>query len=176
VITEAKYGFSCREGELGVSLLRSPAVTGSDPNHERLFPASLRRGSERGKYSDQGRHVIRLALCFQSPQTPRAELAATLADTLFTPPIAYAGVAVSAGFLGLEGPESVVPCWAKPAVDGKGWILRLHETMGRRGKIRLQLAKGLQAFKTDLSESEKSGEAVTETSLSPYELLSFRVK
>jgi alpha-mannosidase len=174
VMTEAKFGFSCREGELGVSLLRSPAVTGADPNHDRLFPASLRRGPVREKCSDQGRHVIKLALCFQSPRTPRAELAPTLADTLFTSPIAYAGDAVSAGFLGLEGPESLVPCWAKPAADGKGWILRLHETMGRRGKVRLQLAQGLQAFKTDLSE--KSGESVVEATVSPYELISFRIK
>jgi alpha-mannosidase len=175
VITEAKYGFSCRNGELGVSLLRSPAVTGADPNHDRLFPVALRRGPVRNQVSDQGRHIIRLALCFQSPQTPRAGLAATLADTLFTPPIAYTGTAVSAGFLGLEGPESLVPCWAKPAADGKGWILRLHETMGRRGKVRLKLAKGLQAFPTDLSETAKGKEAVSETSVSPYELMSFRI-
>ena len=176
VITEAKYGFSCREGELGVSLLRSPAVTGGDPNHDRLFPASLRRGPARSKCSDQGRQVIRLALCFQSPQTQRAHLAATLADTLFTSPIAYTGAAVTAGFLGLEGPESLVPCWAKPAADGKGWILRLHETMGRRGKVRLHLAEGLQAFATDLSENAVSKEPAGETTVSPYQLMSFRIR
>jgi alpha-mannosidase len=175
VITEAKYGFSCREGELGVSLLRSPATTGEDPNHARLFPASLRHGPARSKYSDQGRHLIRLALCFQSPQTPRAQLAPLLADTLFTPPIAYSGAAISAGLLGLEGPESLVPCWAKPAADGKGWILRLHETMGRRGKMRLHLAEGLQAFPTDLSEGSASSEPVVETFVSPYELISLRI-
>ena len=43
---------------MGVSLLRSPRVTGGDPNHLRLFPASLRRGGKRETYADQGRHVI----------------------------------------------------------------------------------------------------------------------
>jgi len=176
VITEAKYGFSCRDGELGVSLLRSPRVTGEDPLHGPLFPAALRRGGERDVCSDQGRHLIRLALCFHSPQTPRENLAPTLADTLFTPPLSYQGPAVSAGFLGLDGVESLVPCWAKPAVDGQGWILRLHETMGRRGKVRLRLAGGSQAFQTDLSEEAKGGKPIREIKVSPYELISLRIR
>jgi len=176
VITEAKYGFSCRDGELGVSLLRSPRVTGEDPGHGRLFPASLRRGSGRSTVSDQGRHVIRLALCFHSPHTPREILAPALADSLYTSPLSYQGAAVSAGLLGLDGLESVVPSWAKPAVDGQGWILRLHETMGRRGKIRLRLAKGLKAFRTDLSEEKTGVQSVRELSVSPYELISLRIR
>ena len=175
VVTEAKYGFSCRDGELGVSLLRSPRVTGSDPNHLRLFPAALRRGGKRETYADQGKHVIRLALSFHSPQTARENLAPTLADTLFTPPLPYQGNAVTAGFLGLDGMESVVPCWAKPAADGKGWILRFHETMGRRGKIRLRLADGLKAYKTDLSENKSDAKPVRDLTVTPYELLSFRI-
>jgi alpha-mannosidase len=173
VITEAKYGFSCREGELGVSLLRSPRVTGQDAWLSRLYPAGLRRGHPRENCSDQGRHLIRLALSFQSPQTTRENLAPTLADTLFTPAIPYRGAAVSAGFLGLDGVESLVPCWAKPAADDKGWILRLHETMGRRGKVRLRLAKGLKAFKTDLSET--TSQPIRDVTVTPYELLSLRI-
>ena len=163
VITEAKYGFSCRDGELGVSLLRSPRVTGSDPGHSRLFPEALRRGEKRVPFADQGRHLIRLALCLHSPQIARENLAPTLADTLFTPLISYRGAAVSAGLLGLEGVESVVPCWAKPAVNGQGWILRLHETMGRRGEIRLRLAKGLQAFKDRPLRSSEGSQADPKT-------------
>ncbi len=176
VVTEAKYGFSCRDGELGVSLLRSPRVNGEDPSGgDKLFPAGIRRGGARSTYADQGRHIVRLALCFHSPQTPREFLASTLADTLFTPPLAYHGPAVSAGFLGLDGVESLVPCWAKPAADGQGWILRLHETMGRRGKVRLRLAKGLKAFKTDLSEGGKNDHPIQELTVNPYELISLRL-
>jgi alpha-mannosidase len=176
VITEAKYGFSCRDGELGVSLLRSPRVTGEDPGHSRLFPASLRRGKGRASCSDQGRHLIRLALCFHSPQNSRENLAPTLADSLFTPPISYTGAAVSAGLLGLDGLESLVPTWAKPAVGGQGWILRLHETMGRRGKVRLRLADGLKAYKTDLSEQVKATKPIRDVMVKPYELISLQIR
>ncbi|HEV3273181.1 MAG TPA: glycoside hydrolase family 38 C-terminal domain-containing protein [Candidatus Methylacidiphilales bacterium] len=176
VVTEAKYGFSCRDGEFGVSLLRSPHVTGEDPGYARLFPAALRRGGARPAWSDQGRHVIRLALCFHSSQTARENLAPALADTLFTAPVSYQGRAVSAGLLGVEGLASVVPCWAKPAEDGRGWILRLHETMGRRGKIGLRLAKGLKAYRTDLSEETRDARAVRELRVSPYELMSVRIR
>jgi len=175
VVTEAKYGFSCREGELGVSLLRSAAVTGQGPE-DRRFPASLRRGGERPTCSDQGRHLIRLALCFHSPEISREYLAPTLADTLFTPPITYRGHALSAGFLGLDGLESLVPCWAKPSSDHHGWILRLHETMGRRGKVRLRLAPGLKAYQTDLSETTSSKKPLRELSVNPYELISLRIR
>lgn len=176
VVTEAKYGFSCRDGELGVSLLRSPRVTGEDPTHARLFPAALRRGRKRTAWADQGRHVIRLALCFHSPQTSRENLAPTLADTLFTPPLSYRGLAVNSGFLGLDGVESLVPCWAKPAADGQGWILRLHETMGRRGKVGLRLAEKLKAFKTELSEETKDRKPIRQLTVSPYELISLRIR
>ncbi len=175
IITEAKYGFSCRDGVLGVSLLRSPRVTGEDPAHGRLFPAPLRRDGARPPCSDQGRHVIRLALCLHSPQTPRESLAPALADTLFTPPVSYKGDAVSAGFLGIEGCESLIPCWAKPAADGNGWILRLHETLGRRGKATIRLAEGLRAFRTTLSEEAGEEKPLTEISVNPYELISLRI-
>ena len=174
VITQAKYGFSCRDGVLGVSLLRSPRVTGQENQHSRMFPSALRRGGVRAGCSDQGRHVIRLALCFHSPQTPRESLAPALADTLFTPPVSYNGPAVNAGFLGIDGMESLIPCWAKPAADGKGWILRLHETMGRRGKARPRLAEGFYAVPTTLSE-ETHNKQVRELNVSPYELVSLRI-
>ena len=173
IITEAKYGFSCRDGQLGVSLLRSPRVTGEDPRHACIFPASLRHGGTRTACSDQGRHVIRLALCFHSPQVSRENLAPALADTIFTPPVSYLGEQVSAGFLGIDGCDSVVPCWAKPAADGNGWILRLHETLGRRGKAALRLAEGLTASRTTLSEGP--GEPALKINVHPYELISLRI-
>jgi alpha-mannosidase len=175
VITEAKYGFSCRDGELGVSLLRSPAATGEDPGHGRLFPAPLRRGGTRPTLTDKGRHVIQLALCFHSTDTPRGSLAPALADTLFTPPIAYTGPIRRTGFLGIEGCESLIPCWAKPADDGDGWILRLHETMGRRGKARLRLAENYKASTTTLLENRENEKPIGEILVVPYALISMRI-
>jgi len=175
VVTEAKYGFSCRDGVLGVSLVRSPHVTGEDAGHGRLFPETLRRGGKRPAFSDLGRHVIRMAISLHTPQTPRSLLAPMLADILFTPPLPYMGPAASAGLIGIDGLESVVPCWAKPATDGKGWVLRLHETLGRRGKIRLRLAEGLQAFCSDLSEL-RSQIAPREVKVAPYEIVSLVIR
>ncbi|MEI9999995.1 MAG: glycosyl hydrolase-related protein [Verrucomicrobiota bacterium] len=175
MITEAKYGFSCREGALGVSLLRSPHVTGQDPGHGRLSRRRCGRGPARPDHSDHGRHVIRLALAAHTPALPREHLAPTLADTLFTPPLAYRGAAVSAGLLGLDGLASVVPAWAKPAADGEGWILRLHETLGRRGPVKLRLAEGRQAYRTDLSEATVP-RRVREIAVRPYELVSVHVR
>jgi alpha-mannosidase len=103
-------------------------------------------------------------------------MAPTLAETLFTPALPYMGSAVEAGFLGLEGVESLIPCWAKPAADGRGWVLRLHETMGRRGIARLRLRTGLKAYRTDLSEQAKNLKPVREITVTPYELVSLRIR
>jgi alpha-mannosidase len=175
VITEAKYGFSCREGTLGVSLLRSPSVTGEDPDHKPLFLPSLRRGGTRPQFSDQGNHLIKLALAFHGPGQPRAHLAPALAETLFTPPITCPTGTVDAGFLGIDGGESLIPCWAKPADDGDGWILRLHETLGRRGKAKLKLRDGLAGYRLTLSEEAKGKPIKGALEFSPYELLSVRI-
>ncbi len=175
VITEAKYGFSCREGMVGVSLIRSPRVTGEDPDHKRLFPLALRRGGARPFYSDQGSHSIKLALAYHGTGLPRTQLAPALAETLFTPPVACRTAAIDSGFLGLEGGESLIPCWAKPADDGDGWILRLHETFGRRGKVKLKLREGFKAFRLTLAESGTGTPVRGALNFSPYELISVRI-
>ncbi len=175
VITEAKYGFSCREGNLGVSLLRSPKVTGEDPDHSRLFPSHARRGGVRQTFSDQGTHTIRLALAFHTPAQPREWQPAALAESLFTPHLALAIAPTDAGFLGLEGGESLIPSWTKPAADGRGWILRLQETLGIRGQARLHLGDGLGAFRTNLSEATENHTATDAIAFSPFEIVSLRI-
>jgi alpha-mannosidase len=175
VITEAKFGFSCREGSLGVSLIRSPRVTGEDADHRRLFLPELRRGGSRKGHSDIGRHKIRLALAFHGPDQTRPNLAPALADTLFTAPIPSRTAAVNAGLIAIEGGDSLIPCWAKPAEDGNGWILRLHETLGRRGEAQLVLRKGLAAHRLTLSENGTGKRIGNAVPFSPYELLSIRI-
>ena len=44
--------------------------------------------------------------------------------------------------------SSAVPAWAEP-VEG-GWVLRLHETLGRRGQARLGVAAGVKGVPADL--------------------------
>ena len=142
IITEAKYGFTTRDGTVGVSLLRSALVTEAG-NHPKI-----RTTPNRPVHSDLGRHVIDLALARYAPDLPVYDQPAALADTLFTPCVPCAGEAVSAGFNAIEGVSSAVPSWAEP-VEG-GWVLRLHETLGRRGNARIGLAKGAKATPVDL--------------------------
>lgn len=168
VITEAKYGWSAKDGSLQLSLLHSASVTMDSQNATLREPSTL-------PFADIGKSTIRLAIGRFTAQTPREELAATLADTLFTDAVAYSGEDRSAGLLGIEGDNSLVPAWAKPVAKGE-WILRLHETLGQRGKIRLNLAEGWQASLTDLSEVQ--GESLKDNTLAygPYQLLSVRIK
>jgi len=142
IITEAKYGFTTRDGTVGVSLLRSALVTEAD-NHPKI-----RTTPDRPVHSDLGRQTIDLALARYAPDLPVHDQPVALADTLFTPCVPYAGEAVSAGFEGIEGVSSAVPSWAEP-VEG-GWVLRLHETLGRRGNTRIAVAKGAKAAPVDL--------------------------
>lgn len=174
VMTEAKYGFSCRDGALGVSLLRSPGVTGEDLDHKKLFLVDNRIGGDRVSCSDQGKHHIRLALALSDISRPRELQASALAESLFTPALPYKGSTKSCGFLGLEGGNTLQAVWAKPARDGKGWILRLNETMGQRGTAKILLAEGYTATLTDLLETD-GGKAVNKISFKPYDLLSLRI-
>jgi len=138
VITEAKYGFSVREGVAAVSLLRSAYVTGAD-EHPQIRPTP-----NRPRHSDLGRQQVRIALARFTAQTPREEQPAALADILFAPCLPYGGEAVGCGLVGLAGASSLVPSWAEPVAPGI-WVLRLHETLGRRGNTTLDVARGWQA-------------------------------
>ncbi len=149
VVTEAKYGVSCRAGNLGLSLLRSPAHVGYE-EHAKGYAWHLSRIKKPDViFTDLGRHRIELALGRYDLAAPRAEQPAVLADTLFTPPIAYRGQALSAPFHGLDGGDTLIPAWAQP-LDRNRWNLRLHEVSGQRGTAQVRLAPGWSARKTDL--------------------------
>ncbi len=171
VITEAKYGFTGRAGVLSVSLVRSPLYSCAD-EHANLRPTE----PPPVRFSDLGRHTIRLAITLHAADRAREDQAAALADVLFTPPVSYQGKARDAGLLGLEGGPSLQPCWAKPAEDGRGWILRLTETLGRRGTVRVRLAEGCRASLTDLREQPGAAVADGRVAFTPYQLVSVRIE
>lgn len=150
VMTENKYGFSIREGLIGVSLVRSPRVTGFE-EHRKVYPPGLSRLKPQSIYSDQGVHRIRLALACSTNGMEREMQPAALAETLFAPLIDYRGTAMSrSGWQGIEGGDTLVPCWAMPTDRADAWILRLHETGGQRGEALLKLEPDWQAYKVDL--------------------------
>jgi alpha-mannosidase len=168
---------------LGLSLARSASITCEEELRPvpSSHPHALRRTHADPPYSDLGVHEISLAVGRHTADAPRDEQAPALADSLFTPVLSYRGAACSAGFLGLEGGDSLQPVWAKPAEDARGaWILRLSETLGRRGRARLRLAPGWRAVPVDLSEKPlhpsrtlRDGGSIEFT---PYGLLSVRIE
>jgi len=183
VVTEAKYGFTARDGVLGLSLARSASITCEEEPRRApsSHPHALRRTHADPPYSDIGVHRIALAVGRHSAGAHRDDQASALADSLFTPVLSYRGFACSAGFLGLEGGESLQPVWAKPAETGRGaWILRLNEVLGRRGRAKIRLAPGWRGRLVDLSEKPLQPSRTLRDKASieftPYALLSVKLK
>jgi len=178
VITEAKYGFSCRDGDLALSLLRSAAITGegydSQTRGKNSHPPSLRREHARVPFSDLGRQRIELAFGRAHAAQARDEQPAALADLLFTPLLAYRGPACHAGLLDIEGGDTLHPVWAKPE-DNDAWVLRLNETSGRHGRARLRLAPGWTAIRVNLLGKPLSTRPARALAYGPYALLSLRI-
>ena len=168
ILTESKYGFTTREGTVGVSLLRSALVTEAH-DHPAIRPTA------RPMYSDLGNHTIDLALSRYSHDLPSYETPAALADVLFTPCISYTGEGVSAGLKSCEGSSSIVPSWAEP-IEG-GWELRLNETQGRRGTVSFLVDVGTRGEAVDLQGRPKKAVATESNlslSLTPYQIGSIR--
>lgn len=168
VVTQDKYGFTCRAGVLGLSLVRSAGVTNERDNRP------IRRTLWEHPVSDIGRHQIRIALGAYRADLPRAEQPAALADLLYTPAVAYEGGAISTGLVGLDGGDSLQPAWVKPLADGS-FVLRLHETLGQRGVLRLALREGWSATAVDLLEKPTNADLSDGLAYGPYQLISVRI-
>ncbi len=125
IITEAKYGFSARNGLLGLSLLRAPWA-----------PSNGMEGAARGV--DQGKHSIRFALgAFQAkhgeiPNTP------ALADVLYMPVVQADGAKTLHTPYRVTGGETLVNSWLAPTEDG--YTMRFYESMGATGSATLEFA------------------------------------
>ncbi|WP_428386689.1 alpha-mannosidase [Mucisphaera sp.] len=168
VISERTYGFGAREGLLHASLVRGAWMPKTGPLDEV-------EGRPEPPLSDQGRHVFRLAFGRYSADLLLEDQPAALAERLFTEPLAYRGTATDPVIGEIEGLSSVVPSWVKPEPGG-GLTLRLHETLGRRGWVQVDLG-GRPWHLTDLA-----GTPVTESTthpcvfeVRPYQLVSLRV-
>lgn len=171
VVSEAKYGASVRDGTIGVSLVRSPRVTGMEA-HSFAWPPHLTRLENVSPYSDQGTHHIRLATGRYALDLPRERQPAMVAETLYTPPIAYRGASIPPVIHALVGGETLVPAWVKPA-SGKAWILRLQEVAGQRGAVRFEIASRWKMEQTNLGESECKP-LNSRVDFSPYEVISIK--
>lgn len=162
IVTEAKHGFSCRDGDLALSLLRSP--THPDPA------------------ADRGEHTLRFAIGrHRVRQEGDALPTAAVADALWAPVVvASGGRARPAPFL-LQEQGTLVPSWVLPA-EGGGFVLRLHETAGERGSAVLQLPNEPKAVDlVDLrgqvvGQARRLGRARYALDYAPYRIVSVRVR
>ncbi len=170
LISKDRYGFGCRDGDLHVSLVRSAMITAGINNkalRDRDYPHDV---------SDLGTHSFEIALARGNIDAPRHEQAAALADIVFTNPIpTAASTTSSAGLSGIEGGDTLIPAWIKPANDGNGLILRLHETRGYRGTATLQLAKGWSASATNCQEETDQPLVEGKIAFTPYSIHSIRL-
>jgi pimeloyl-ACP methyl ester carboxylesterase len=174
IVTESKYGFSCRDGDWGVSLVRSPRMTGFE-SHRGAYPAGISRLRSVSPYSDQGTHIISLAVGRYDPTGARENHPAWLADTLFTKPIPYVGRPIEPVLRALTGGDTLIPCWAKP-LGREDWVLRLHEVGGERGRLHLELADGWTAQKVDLCERPRDAPLSDgRLEFKPYEIVSVHI-
>lgn len=173
VVTEAKFGFEAFDGRLAVSMVRSPFQTGEEPKYERGFPSALRM-SGRETFTDLGTHHVAMAFGLFNPEAPRNELPASLADTMFTTPVSYRGQAISSGLLELKGGASLVPAWVRP-LSRDQWVLRLHETLGRRGMAEVRLAPGFELAKAGVCDGVGSRTS-RKIRFGPYQVLSYVVR
>jgi alpha-mannosidase len=173
VVSESKYGATVREGNMGLSLVRSPRVTGFD-GHQKAWPPHLSRLKIKSPYSDIGRHVIRMAIGHYADDLPREKQPAALADTLFTEPLVYQGQPISPVFEFIEGGETLIPAWVMP-IEEKAWLLRLHEVAGQRGTVKIRAAKGWKLEKTGFEGSPRLA-AVTSRGIdfTPYQIVTIR--
>jgi alpha-mannosidase len=137
IVNSGQHGFDALDGELRLSVLRSPAYC-----HERNFRLDASRA---WRFMDQGVHDVRLLLTAGSPDDVLRRLPG-LADWLDAPPAALAHLPIGAPaavprqeVLSLA-PETVRLVACKRSDDGTALIVRLHETVGRPAEAVLHLA------------------------------------
>ncbi len=136
IVTEAKYGFACRDGELALTLLRAP----SDPALADDGCRMPRRNCPLHS-TERGAHAIRFALGRYRSSSASGQLSTPAqAEALYASAPAGAFRARPAPFRFTSELGSLVPCWVLPAREQPGYILRLNEALGASGSVALEFA------------------------------------
>jgi alpha-mannosidase len=116
LLTDSKYGYSCRDGVLRVSLLRAPKAP--DPE------------------ADMGRHAFVYAVC---PHTGSWQDGGVLAEaTALNRPLRLARGLPSGSLVDVDG-RGLVLDTVKLGESSDALVLRLYEAFGGRGVARLRL-------------------------------------
>jgi len=173
IATENKYGAHIREGEIALSILRSPRISGFE-GHRHVWPESIVRHHPGTPYSDQGKHHARLALGRYSIGLPRERQPAAVAETLFTPPLPYSGTELESPIRSMDGGPTLVPAWVMPVAKKRNsFVLRLHEVAGQRGETTLMGSDGWTISHCDV-EGKPHGDSTPRKKVpfTPYQIKS----
>jgi alpha-mannosidase len=156
LLNDSKFGFDCLDGEIRMSLLRSPIYCFHDP-------AKPQEGRDY-KFMDQGIHVIKYALL---PHTGSWQEAGTQREAFaLNRPLRFQYQYAHEGALGPVGsllevtPAHVTAATVKRAEDGDALIVRLFENEGQEADATVTL-RGLPAI---------------EVKVRPWELKTLRVE
>jgi alpha-mannosidase len=135
VVNSGQYGFDVQDGDLRISLLRSPLYC-----YERTFPLEHAR---RLTVMDQGVHDVRLLLMAGNLSELRQSVTG-LADWISAPPYVLAHFPIGEETPPVQelltvNPRTVRLLTCKQSWDGKGMVLRLQEIAGVRtvGEVRI---------------------------------------
>jgi alpha-mannosidase len=162
LLNDSKYGYDIKGHTLRLTLLRGPEWP--DPN------------------ADRGLHAFTYALLPHAGDWCEGETARR-AYELNAPLVCRPGSGAHSGptsqsFLQVEGPAILETL--KPAEDGDGWIARLYEPHGSRGRVRLQAPRTLRRVEAcnlveePLCEIPVSGSWV-EIPIGPFQIATFRL-
>ncbi|HEY2975555.1 MAG TPA: glycoside hydrolase family 38 C-terminal domain-containing protein [Pyrinomonadaceae bacterium] len=165
LINETKYGYDAKDNVLRLSLLRSP--TSPDPG------------------ADQGQHRFSFSLYphtgdWQQALTERRGYEYNYKLTAVQVPPHSGSLPLEYSYISLQ-PENVVLTAVKKAEDADGLILRMFESVGKSGEVRIRVPPGAtSATITNLMEKPEGqrlkvmSDTVT-VPIHPYEILSLRI-
>ncbi len=137
VISSGQHGFDLKDGEIRISVLRSPLYC-----YQNEYPLEK---AHQLKHMDQGVHEMRILLMAGDPSGLR-EAVSGLADWLSTPPFALAHLPVGDRTPATEellsaGPGGVRMIACKRSWNGSGLVVRLQEVLGEPGQTTIHLRR-----------------------------------
>ena len=163
ILSDSKYGYDILDDRMRITLLRAPV----EPDYK----------------ADRGEHDFIYSLyphadSWDNGGTVKAGFALNVPADLCE--AETSGNAVPASFVAVEHPSVVLDTFKK-AEDGKGYILRLYESCGKGGEVKLQFAKALKSVTAVSMMEENEGNVAFDGSsftfeTTPYCIHSYRVE
>jgi alpha-mannosidase len=157
LLNDSKYGYDIKENTMRITLLKS--AIHPDPQ------------------ADQGEHSFVYSLYPHIGDWRKAKTVEKAWD-LNDPVLAVEGNwGQEESFLEMNSDHVWIDA-VKPAYDGNGIIIRIHEYEGRRGKVSINLHKDITSWvETNLMEEPigKEAESPIDVEIKPYEIKTFRV-